>query len=635
MVETDTDEVLRGRIDDASRTAAENALTIEMTIAAPPSHSQSDSTHIAATPLTTPLHVSGLPRITLGPTGAEHDLFPIATLGEGGMGRVLLAEQSSLLRQVAVKTLKEDAGMTAASALVREGRLTGALEHPAIVPIHALGIDQNGQPVLVMKRVEGVAWRTLLDDASHPTWASHASADGDRLDANLGILTTVCRALELAHSRGIIHRDIKPDNVMLGTFGEVYLVDWGIATTTEASAAETAIVGTPTSMAPEMAFGAPVDETTDVYLLGATLHRVLTGASRHPGETIEEVLAAAALSAPVVYPASVPLPLASLCNRACAPARTDRPRDVRAFRDEILAFQRHRGAIALCAAASERLSRLHALLADGGTPKDLASAYRLASEARFGFLQAREQYPEQDEARIGLRRCVEALVDLELRQDHVDTAEALLAEVDDAQPALRERLAAAREKVSARAREGERLRALDRQLDPEIGRRERLGPPIAVMVISFAIGAAGWFSERTPTAADIVAIVALTLSVTVVAILVMRRKIAANVVSRQLWSLLVVAQAAVLVHRVVALRRGAPIATTVSDDLVVLGACVAVFAAAAGQPRFVACAAVLFAGMAVIEHRPDLAAKTFIATMLLMLVAGLWATWTSRRASTS
>jgi serine/threonine-protein kinase len=218
------------------------------------------------------------------------DLLVLDTLGEGGMGRVLLARQRSLARDVAVKVLKpETADADGALSLLREAVVMGGVEHPNIVPVHALGRDDRGHPVLVMKRIEGTSWRALLDDDAHPTWTALLAAHGDRVSAHLEVLMRVADAAHFAHARGVIHRDIKPENVMVGAFGEVYLVDWGIAIrvgrTQPDGDGAFRIRGTPAYMAPEMIGGDPtrLDARTDVYLLGATLHEVLTRTPRHRG----------------------------------------------------------------------------------------------------------------------------------------------------------------------------------------------------------------------------------------------------------------------------------------------------------------------------------------------------------------
>src|SRR5690606_26732115 len=151
---------------------------------------------------------------------------------------------------------------------------------------------------LVMKRIEGVPWSTLARDPSHPVWDE---VRGDRLVHHLRVLLSVCRAVELAHDRGFLHRDVKLANVMLGRFGEVYLLDFGLAISLEEARAHPieAIQGTPQYMAPEMLDPArSLDERSDVFLLGATLHHLLTGRPRHDGESYGAVLFAAAASAP-------------------------------------------------------------------------------------------------------------------------------------------------------------------------------------------------------------------------------------------------------------------------------------------------------------------------------------------------
>jgi eukaryotic-like serine/threonine-protein kinase len=138
-----------------------------------------------------------LPRISvdLRPPGAPvlvgaaaPDLEVSHLLGQGGMGRVFLARQRSLERDVAIKTGREGASSAELLAILREGVITGRLEHPAIVPVHALGADVDGRPVMVMKRIEGVAWDTLFRDPSHPGWEGWGGDPGDRLAGHLQIL---------------------------------------------------------------------------------------------------------------------------------------------------------------------------------------------------------------------------------------------------------------------------------------------------------------------------------------------------------------------------------------------------------------------------------------------------------------
>jgi hypothetical protein len=154
-------------------------------------------------------------------------LRTIETIGQGGMGVVRLAEQVALGRRVAVKTLRPDRKSDqAAIDLLREAWVTGAVDHPNVVPVHDIGLDEDGSPVIVLKRIDGHSWAELMHDADRVRERFRVD---DLLTWNLEILIQVLFALRFAHSRGIVHRDLKPDNVMIGDFGEVYLLDWGIA----------------------------------------------------------------------------------------------------------------------------------------------------------------------------------------------------------------------------------------------------------------------------------------------------------------------------------------------------------------------------------------------------------------------
>ncbi|HVK87488.1 MAG TPA: serine/threonine-protein kinase, partial [Kofleriaceae bacterium] len=206
------------------------------------------------------------------------------------MGLVRSAIQTSLGRTVAVKTLKpamRDAG--AQLDLLREAWITGAVEHPNVVPVHALELAPDAGPSIVMKRIDGVAWSRLIADAGEVTRRFGAT---DLLAWNLGILEHVLNAVRFAHRLGILHRDLKPANVMIGDFGEVYLLDWGIAVSLRddgtgrfpLAANARDLAGTPAYMAPEMLGrddGPPLSERTDVYLAGSILYEIVTGAPPH------------------------------------------------------------------------------------------------------------------------------------------------------------------------------------------------------------------------------------------------------------------------------------------------------------------------------------------------------------------
>ena len=155
--------------------------------------------------------------------GSQAPLQLGAVLGEGGMGVVREARQVALDRQVAVKVPHADFNQTMSAALMlREAKVTGALEHPNVVPVHALGRDRIGRPLIIMRRIDGKTWASTLAQTPAPERYSD-----EYLRAQLGILKQVAMAVHFAHDKGIIHRDIKPENIMLGAFGEVYVADWG------------------------------------------------------------------------------------------------------------------------------------------------------------------------------------------------------------------------------------------------------------------------------------------------------------------------------------------------------------------------------------------------------------------------
>jgi serine/threonine-protein kinase len=556
------------------------------------------------------------------------DLAIVKTIGEGGMGRVHLARQHSLDREVAVKTLKDDASPAAIAGLLREARLTGSLEHPGVIPVHALGVDAGGGPLLVMKRVEGVDWATLLTDGAHPLWAL-LTANSDRLTANLAILTQVCRTVEFAHSRGVIHRDIKPENVMVGGYGEVYLVDWGIATPTKAPLTRDGIAGTPAYMAPEMFLGGTLDERTDVYLLGATLHEVLTARCRHEGKDVMEVLRAAMVSKPVLYDGSVPELLATLCNAATARDPGRRPKDVRAFRDEIAEFLQRRSAMALSDAAAERLARLNALLGaaeNGGAPTDLAAAYRLATESRFGFNESLREHPGNPVANAGLRSSVIALVELELRQQHADTAEALLRELDPPDAVLAGRVAALRALDEAHHREALRLEALDRDFDPSVQALPRALVVGVFVVLAAVVSAMVLGSAAVVTPWQVAIYGGVFTILTAIATLVFRKRLFTNAYNRRLIGLMLATAVLVVGQRIVNAMHDVAVEQTFASNLW-LAATVCVAAAVAVQARLWLAVPPVLIGAVLTPILPARATVIFSVSIVVSLMLTGLALW--------
>jgi eukaryotic-like serine/threonine-protein kinase len=265
-----------------------------------------------------------LPRIT--GTGAALEVVsesrnryePIKLLGAGGMGEVVLVQDQDIARKVAVKRLLPEANDPVFLArFIDEIRTVGRLEHPNIVPVHDVGVDENGRYFFVMKYVEGETLEQII----------RKLADGDpeyhrifTFERRLEIMISVLNALEYAHAHGVIHRDVKPANVMIGRYGEVVLMDWGIAKPLDAvrDAAKEAdgtlgdendrgrmfmthvgtLVGTPAYMSPEQARGDVdnIDARSDLYSAAVMLHEFITLRHYLADEPTTEKLLAAILT---------------------------------------------------------------------------------------------------------------------------------------------------------------------------------------------------------------------------------------------------------------------------------------------------------------------------------------------------
>ena len=372
------------------------------------------------------------------PRSSEAELVVGALLGKGAMGTVHVARERALDRDVAVKRLR-NATTKNAAALRKEARLTGSLEHPNIIPVHSLLRAGPNEPVLVMKRVEGHTWRSLIRKTDHPAMKEFGL---DPLERHLEILIQICRAMEFAHDRGVLHLDLKPANVMVGDFGATWLMDWGVAIRLgeQDTLPEREVAGTPAYMAPEMLEGRQnADARTDVYLLGACLHEVLTGRPRHIGSVLAAVFGAVLKAEPASYGDDVPPELGRIANQACAADPGDRFQSVTGFREAITEYLRRRGARALLHAAHRERSRLvHAL--DRPVP-DPERVGHLVSASRFAYEQVLLEWHESDAAEKGLQDVLVRAIRWELGRDNVVAVGPLLAALPVPRPDLAERYA--------------------------------------------------------------------------------------------------------------------------------------------------------------------------------------------------
>jgi serine/threonine-protein kinase len=394
-------------------------------------------------------------------------------IGRGGMGEVREAEQLGLRRTVAVKTSAGADATVARAALLKEAWVGAVLEHPSVVPVHTLARTELG-PAIVMKRIAG---RSLAEECELELRERGSGEVSERI---LRVLVQVANAVSFAHSRGVLHLDLKAENVMLGDHGEVYVLDWGLAaahgdrgpTWLLPASGIREIAGTPTHMAPELAAadGPGIGPHTDVYLLGAMLHRVVTGRPLHDGGSLEEVLGQAWHSRPPELPRQVPAELAAIVRRAVAREPAARHPDAATFRDALEDHLRDRHADRIARGALEALREVDALVAAGAS--DLEIAPRLA-EVESAIEQVHRDRPD--------RADVDALVDALLlrRARHAVAsqrpagARAFAARMSSAPAELLEAIEALERRLASREAHVLRLEELRRELDLTLGNAER------------------------------------------------------------------------------------------------------------------------------------------------------------------
>jgi serine/threonine protein kinase len=329
-----------------------------------------------------------------------------AVIGRGGMGEVLSAHDEQIGRSVAIKRLRApNAPADIVARFMREARIQGRLDHPAIPPVHELWHDERGQPFFVMKQLSGITLSEVLARLGRGNAQGEEARRRFTRQHLLRAFVDVCLAIEFAHTRGVVHRDLKPANVMLGEFGEVYVLDWGVARVVDgaapdvppdvappaapAAAGDTAaglLLGTPGYMSPEQVRGdADLDGRADVYALGCILFEILAGEPLHsPGETGLAEARAGVDGRPSrrAPDREIPPELDAVCAKATRLDRAARHATARAVGDAVQRFlDGDRDVATRAKLAASELDVARAALERGASVADRRTTIRAAARA--------------------------------------------------------------------------------------------------------------------------------------------------------------------------------------------------------------------------------------------------------------
>jgi WD40 repeat protein/tRNA A-37 threonylcarbamoyl transferase component Bud32 len=317
---------------------------------------------------------------------AGHRFRVLRSHAKGGLGEVSVAFDEELHREVALKEIQAhhaDADESRAR-FIREAEITGKLEHPGVVPVYSLGQYTDGRPFYAMRFIQGESLQEAIEQYHRPEKASRDPSERAVAFRRLiGRFVEVCNAMAYAHSRRILHRDLKPDNIMLGPFGETLVVDWGLAkpldlnetpaqdggeaspaAANDSAATQAGVaLGTPQFMSPEQAAGQhdQLGPASDVYSLGATLYCLLTGRPPYEGNDVWAILERLRQGESPPPPRSVnrnvPRALDAICRKAMTRAVEARYSSARALADDLEHWLADEPVSAYRAPWHERLAR--------------------------------------------------------------------------------------------------------------------------------------------------------------------------------------------------------------------------------------------------------------------------------------
>jgi WD40 repeat protein/serine/threonine protein kinase len=397
---------------------------------------------------------------------------------KGGLGLVSVALDQELNREVALKEIqpRHADDQLSRERFVLEAEITGSLEHPGIVPVYALGQSPDGRPFYAMRFVKGDSLKEAIEAFHKPDNFNRKDPDARQLELRqlLGRFIDVCNAMEFAHSRGVLHRDLKPGNIMVGKYGETLVVDWGLAkiggkkdlvsdeaTLRPSSALSNSgqtqpgsAIGTPAYMSPEQAAG-KLDEigpASDIYSLGATLYHLLCGKAPFEKEELDRILAKVKRGE-FAYPKSVvpdvSTTLEAICLKAMALKPSDRYPTARALVDDLESYLA--GAPVSGILSTKGRAALVRALETGD--------YREFSLAVTSFEQALDLWKENVAAREGLSEARLAHAKCALRKGDFELG---LAIVDQDDPAHGDEIAKLRAAQKERDSRQKRLKSMRR-----------------------------------------------------------------------------------------------------------------------------------------------------------------------------
>ncbi len=322
------------------------------------------------------------------PCSINSEFEILNTLGGGGMGTVYTALQKSIDREVALKMISPNLVVDEDSqeAFLREAVVTGNLNHPNIVSVHDLGKNGEGCLFYTMQKIIGISWDKIIKKNSE--------------EENLEILNKVCDAIAYAHSKGVIHRDLKPQNIMLGEFGEVMVADWGVAvcagnhelgSKAMKLTKDSDIEGTPAYMPPEMLDPdvSKIGPRSDIYLLGAILYEFVTGLRPHK-ITARNMLHNIRYN--IIQPTDITGELIDIAMKAMATKRDNRYASVKEFQAALKNYMIHRESIKLTQSADDNFEQAC-----------ISGDYQLYASAGYGYREALRLWIDNIKAQNGLR----------------------------------------------------------------------------------------------------------------------------------------------------------------------------------------------------------------------------------------